>query len=76
MSLEPLRKLAPKSGAYVNEAFPEEPDWQHSFWGKNYERLLKIKREVDPDDVLWCNPCVGNDRWKEVDGVLCRAGRS
>ncbi|KAK4206717.1 FAD-binding domain-containing protein [Rhypophila decipiens] len=75
-SLEPLRKLAPDSGAYVNEAFPEEPDWRHAFWGrggKNYARLLRIKRAVDPDDVLWCHPCVGNERWEEIDGgVLCR----
>lgn len=67
-----LRKLAPDSGAYMNEADPYEPDWQHQFWGENYERLLKIKRAVDPDDSLWCHPCVGNERWKEVGNQLCR----
>ncbi|KAK0628601.1 hypothetical protein B0T17DRAFT_523189 [Bombardia bombarda] len=70
--LEPLRRLAPDSGAYMNEANPEEPDWQHQFWGANYERLVRIKRAVDPDDVLWCTPCVGNERWHEVNGQLCR----
>ncbi|KAI0803621.1 hypothetical protein GGR55DRAFT_682537 [Xylaria sp. FL0064] len=69
---EPYRKLAPDMGAYVNENNPGEPDWQHTFWGENYERLLKIKRAVDPEDVLWCHPCVGNDRWKQVGYRLCR----
>jgi hypothetical protein len=49
-----------------------EPNWQTTFWGENYARLLQIKRTVDPDDVLWCNPCVGNENWHEVDNVLCR----
>ncbi|KAI0965734.1 hypothetical protein F4678DRAFT_467282 [Xylaria arbuscula] len=61
---ESLRKLAPDMEAYINENNPGEPNWQHTFWGENYERLLKIKRKVDPEDVLWCHPCVGNDRWE------------
>ncbi|KAI3321641.1 FAD-binding domain-containing protein [Xylariaceae sp. AK1471] len=69
---EPLRQLAPDMGAYVNENNPGEPDWQHTFWGENYERLLQIKREVDPEDVLWCHPCVGNDRWVQQGYRLCR----
>jgi len=54
------------------QADPHEPDWQHQFWGSNYNRLVDIKRRVDPDDVLWCNPCVGNERWHEVGNQLCR----
>jgi hypothetical protein len=54
------------------QAFPFEPDWQHAFWGENYERLARIKRKVDPQDVLWCTPCVGNERWKEVGDKLCK----
>ncbi|KAJ2986193.1 hypothetical protein NUW58_g5144 [Xylaria curta] len=69
---EPLRQLAPDMGAYVNENFPGEPDWQHTYWGENYERLLKIKRAVDPKDVLWCHPCVGNERWEQIGYRLCR----
>ncbi|KAI2619618.1 FAD-binding domain-containing protein [Hypoxylon sp. NC1633] len=70
---EPLRQLAPGMGAYINENNPAEPDWQHAFWGENYDRLLQIKRAIDPLDVLWCHPCVGNERWKEVGYQLCRA---
>lgn len=67
--MEPLRKLSPDTGSYLNEvyspyyllgdilneiqAFPYEPDWQQSFWGSNYERLVEINRRVDPDDILW-----------------------
>ncbi|KAM6514032.1 hypothetical protein FALCPG4_015212 [Fusarium falciforme] len=70
---EPMRQLAPDTGAYINEALPFEDDWQHTFWGDNYERLWSIKRAVDPHDVLWCAPCVGNERWNERhDGRLCK----
>ncbi|KAM7209625.1 FAD-binding domain containing protein [Naviculisporaceae sp. PSN 640] len=71
-ALEPMRKLAPDSGAYANEATPEEPDWQNQFWGSNYKRLAEIKRRVDPTDVFWCHPCVGNEGWQEVEDQLCR----
>ncbi len=49
-----------------------EPNWQETFWGDNYPRLLGLKRLVDPYDVLWCYPCVGSERWKEVGDRLCR----
>ncbi|KAH6657041.1 hypothetical protein BKA67DRAFT_514826 [Truncatella angustata] len=75
-AVEPVRQLSPNMGAYVNERLlqnnPGEPDWQHSFWGQNYERLHRIKRAVDPHDLLWCHPCVGNERWEEVGYRLCR----
>lgn len=67
-----LRDLAPDTGAYVNEADANEPNFQQTFWGDNYPRLLEIKRRVDPQDVFWCTPCVGNERWKEVGNNLCK----
>ncbi|KAJ8123346.1 hypothetical protein ONZ43_g688 [Nemania bipapillata] len=73
---EPLRQLAPDMGAYVNENNPGERDWQHAFWGENYERLLQIKRTYDPEDVLWCAPCVGNERWEQIGYRLCRIDES
>ncbi|SPO00052.1 related to isoamyl alcohol oxidase [Cephalotrichum gorgonifer] len=71
-ALEVLEEMAPDTGAYVNEAYKYQHDWQQTFWGENYERLLAIKRDVDPKDVFWCHPCVGNERWEEVEGRLCR----
>ncbi|KAL7816041.1 hypothetical protein V8C44DRAFT_307463 [Trichoderma aethiopicum] len=70
---QPLRDLTPKSGAYINEAFPFEKNWQETFWGSNYARLLRIKRAIDPTDVFWCSPCVGNERWEvRQSGKLCK----
>lgn len=70
---QPMRDLTPESGSYIDEGMPYEKDWQHTFWGSNYQRLLDIKRRLDPEDVLWCSPCVGNERWRQGrDGRLCR----
>ncbi|KID64634.1 FAD-binding, type 2, partial [Metarhizium hybridum] len=74
-AMERLRNLTPTSGAYVNEAFKFESDWQQAFWGSNYKRLLRAKRSLDPNDVFWCDPCVGNEGWTELpNGKLCRSG--
>ena len=58
--VQPLREITPDSGAYQNEADIYEPDHISSFWGqKNYDRLLKIKKEVDPNNLITCHNCVG-----------------
>ncbi|KAK2741352.1 hypothetical protein FQN57_005636 [Myotisia sp. PD_48] len=49
------------TGTYVNEANPYEPDWKNAFWGKKYDRLLSIKRRIDPKNLFVCNRCVGTD---------------
>ncbi|RCI13363.1 hypothetical protein L249_0869 [Ophiocordyceps polyrhachis-furcata BCC 54312] len=70
---QPMRDLTPELGSNIDEGFPYEKNWRQAFWGNNYARLLLIKRRVDPDDVLWCSPCVGNERWRQSqDGHLCR----
>jgi FAD/FMN-containing dehydrogenase len=60
-SLELERVVGPGGGTYVNEANPYEPNWQSAFWGLNYERLLQIKKRVDPKNLMVCNRCVGTD---------------
>jgi hypothetical protein len=71
--IQPLRDLSPETGAYFNECDSYEPDRQESFFGKNYERLLAIKRRVDPENLLWCRRCVGSEALVEDnDGKLCR----
>ncbi|SPO03649.1 related to isoamyl alcohol oxidase [Cephalotrichum gorgonifer] len=70
--VEPFRKLSHSTGSYLNEAFPYEPNWQQAFWGDNYERLVEVKRSVDPDDVFWCFTCVGSEAWSEVDGRILK----
>ena len=65
VEVQALRDLAPDTGAYLNEADPTEPNWQETFWGENYPRLLAVKREWDPKGVFWCVPCVGHaDGWE------------
>ncbi|KAL2818747.1 hypothetical protein BDW59DRAFT_181875 [Aspergillus cavernicola] len=59
---ETLTKIVgSEGGTYVNEANPYEPDWQRVFWGDKYERLVSIKRRVDPTHLFVCNRCVGGD---------------
>jgi hypothetical protein len=54
----------PLSGSYWNEADFFDPEWQVSHWGRvNYERLLKIKDELDPAGLFVCHHCVGSERW-------------
>jgi len=56
-----IRAITPDAGSYVNETDYFEPDWQRSFWGDNYQRLLQIKRAYDPHDVFACHHCVGSE---------------
>ena len=68
-----LRRLAPDTGTYLNEADPNEPDLPQAYWGENYPRLLDLKRRYDPKGVFWCAPCVGAGDWQFVNGKLCRS---
>jgi len=56
-----LRQL--ENGVYFNECDEDLSDWKTSFWGNmdNYCKLKAIKRQVDPDNFLWCHNCVGSD---------------
>jgi hypothetical protein len=67
-----LRDLAPTMGTYSNEADVNTPDFADAFYGTNYQRLLGIKNNVDPNGVFWCKTCVGSELWVESsDGELC-----
>ena len=68
-----IRAATPGTGSYVNETDYFEPDWQKSFWGENYPRLLEIKRKYDPDGLFYCHHCVGSEDWSN-DG-MCRLAR-
>jgi hypothetical protein len=50
---EILRKLVPDGGAYLNEADVFQTDPIGTFWGQQkYNRLLAIKKKIDPDNLL------------------------
>ncbi|KTD14397.1 FAD-dependent oxidoreductase [Legionella israelensis] len=65
-----FRNTAPEAGTYVNEADYFEKNWQRAFWGKHYQKLLKIKQKYDPTGLFYCHHCVGSEFWSP-DG-LCR----
>jgi len=76
-----LRSISQGAGSYLNEADVNEPDFQQSFWGTNYDRLLKIKKELDPWDTFWAPTAVGSEGWYVTgqeswlptqNGRLCR----
>ncbi|KAH0835357.1 hypothetical protein AYO21_01574 [Fonsecaea monophora] len=74
-----MKKLAPHTGAYMNEADRFDPDWKADFYGPghHYARLLAIKRKYDPHDLFYCPTCVGSDAFEMVaeGGRLCRVRR-
>ena len=49
------------NGQYYNEPQSNLPDWQTEFWGSDetYDRLLNVKKAVDPDYLFNCFHCVG-----------------
>jgi len=56
-----IRDATPGAGTYAAEADYFEPDWQQAFWGPNYDRLLSIKRQVDPDNLFRVHHGVGSE---------------
>jgi FAD/FMN-containing dehydrogenase len=43
---EALRRFS-NGRAYINYADPDLPNWQTAYYGSNYERLVKVKAQVD-----------------------------
>jgi FAD/FMN-containing dehydrogenase len=56
-----IRAVAPDAGSYVNETDYHEPDWQRSFWGGNYARLLEIKHTYDPGNLFRVHHGIGSE---------------
>jgi FAD/FMN-containing dehydrogenase len=66
-AMNELQRVAPAAGSYVSESDFFEPDWQTSFWGKNYSALLKIKKKYDPEGLFFVHHGVGSETWS-ADG--------
>jgi FAD/FMN-containing dehydrogenase len=66
-AMDELRKLVPNAGSYVSESNFFEPNWQQSFWGSNYSRLLAVKTKYDPDGLFFVHHGVGSEGWS-TDG--------
>lgn len=71
-ALDPWREIAPNAeggGAYLNEADINEPDFQHAFWGSNYEYLYEVKQRYDPWGVFYAATAVGSEDWYITDQI-------
>ena len=58
-----LKKVAPVIAAYGAESDFFERDWQTSYWGPNYPRLLAIKAKYDPEGLFFVHHGVGSENW-------------
>ncbi|KAF2712667.1 FAD/FMN-containing isoamyl alcohol oxidase-like protein MreA [Pleomassaria siparia CBS 279.74] len=75
--LDKLRVATPGSGAYMNEADPDEPNPQESFYGSNYAKLKAFKAETDPWGVFYAVTAVGSEDWvvEGTRGLTTQQGR-
>ena len=73
VKVQAMKDLAPDTGCYMNEADKYDPDFLRDFYGEHLERLERVKRKYNPEDVFYCPTCVGSEKWKEDgSGKLCR----
>ncbi len=73
-TMSELRKLVPDAGSYVSESNFFDKEWQQSFWGSNYARLLAVKQKYDPDGLFFVHHGVGSEEWS-ADGFTRLAAR-
>ena len=73
-AINELKSVAPGAGSYFAESDFFEPDWQTSYWGPNYSRLLSIKKKYDPDGLFFVHHGVGSEDWS-ADGFTRLSGR-
>jgi len=66
-SMNELRAVAGKGGAYVSESNFFEADFQGAYWGENASRLAEIKKKYDPDGLFFVHNGVGSEGWS-ADG--------
>ena len=68
-----LEALTPGSGAYMNEADFQQPDFEDVFFGANYGALLAVKEEWDPEGLFYATKGVGSEAWSVAnDGRMCK----
>lgn len=66
-----LRSIEPgRMGTYLNMADPQEKDFQHAFWGENYEELYRVKKKWDKNGLFIVRQGVGSEDWDEE--CMCR----
>ncbi|OLN97221.1 putative FAD-linked oxidoreductase-like protein 3 [Colletotrichum chlorophyti] len=69
-----IEAATPGAGAYINEADFQQKDWQETFFGVNYPKLLEIKQRYDPKGLLYNVAAVGSEAWTvDYHGRMCKA---
>jgi FAD/FMN-containing dehydrogenase len=66
-AMNEMRSLVTEPGSYVSESSFFEPNWQRSYWGANYPRLLAVKQKYDPTGLFFVHHGVGSEAWS-ADG--------
>jgi hypothetical protein len=77
------RDASPGAGAYLSESDRMEPNFQWSFYGSYYPKLLELKQKFDAKNVFWAATAVGSEFFQveSVDGLpnengpLCRKAK-
>lgn len=68
-----LRAITPNSGTYANEGNFALNTWKEDYYGKNWDRLSLVKKQVDPNGLLYGIRNVGSEKWTlHDDGRLCK----
>jgi len=62
-AMDALLRAAPDAGAYVSESDYFQRNWQDAYWGRNYARLARVKREMDPGGLFFVHHGVGSEGW-------------
>lgn len=65
-----LQDVSPGAGAYISESDYIEPNFQQSFFGSKYAKLLQIKQKYDQNDVFYAHEAVGSENWKMSEMIL------
>jgi hypothetical protein len=65
------RDASPGAGSYLSESDRMEPNFQWSFYGSYYPKLLELKQKFDAKNVFWAATAVGSEFFQveSVDGL-------
>ncbi|MDP4690720.1 MAG: BBE domain-containing protein [Candidatus Nanopelagicales bacterium] len=56
-----VHEATPGGGSYSNEGNYFQDNWQTEFWGSNYPRLLRVKKQYDPTNLFRVHKGVGSE---------------
>ncbi|MGF2413983.1 MAG: FAD-binding protein [Ferruginibacter sp.] len=66
-AMNEINKVVPNTGSYVAESNFFQKNWQVSFWGTNYKKLVAVKTKYDAEGLFFVHHGVGTENWS-ADG--------